>query len=83
MTFIPVTSITDCSVALPAKMLVGQEYELTATVNPSSATNQQIIWEVSSEFANLRLAGVKTYITPKKKGNFTVKAWIINGILEA
>jgi len=81
MTFIPVTSITNFS---PASMIVGQEYELTATVNPSGATNQTIDWFASpSGSATFRSSGTKTYITPIAEGNFTVKAVIKNGKLEA
>ena len=85
MAFTAVLGINNFS---PETMIVGQEYELTATVIPSGATNQVIDWFVSpSGSATLRTTGAglgkKTYCTPLEAGNFTVKAVIKNGKLEA
>jgi len=76
MSFTPVTSITNFS---PDTMVVGQEYELTATVNPSGATNQKIDWLVPNNKATMRIAGGRTYITPIVDGTLNVKAVIKNG----
>ena len=84
MTFISVTGITNFS---PTQMVVGTEYELTATVQPSNATNRAIEWSIKSggefvENGRLRVqSGTpnRYFLKPINSGNIVVTATIRNG----
>jgi hypothetical protein len=81
MAFQPVTSIDNFS---PVQMIVKTEYELSATVSPNNATNQEIDWSVTPGTAATFRTGAngKKYITPQIEGDFTVTAVIKNGLVE-
>jgi uncharacterized protein YjdB len=80
MTFIAVTDITNFK---PTQAIVGTEIELTATVNPTTATNKEIDWSVVTGSATIRTTGSgtskKSYLTATKSENITVRATIRNG----
>jgi hypothetical protein len=76
MTFIAVTDITNFN---PLQAIVGQEVELTATVNPSNATNKTIEWSIVSGNATIRQSGTRYYLTANAPQNVTVRATIRNG----
>ena len=76
MTFIPVTDIINFQ---PLQAIVGQEVELTATVNPNNATNKTIEWSLVSGNATIRKSGTRSYLTANASGNISVRATIRNG----
>jgi hypothetical protein len=76
MTFISVTDITNFK---PLQAIVGQEVELTATVNPANATNKTIEWSLVSGNATIRQSGTRYYLTANASQNITVRATIRNG----
>jgi uncharacterized protein YjdB len=76
MSFIAVTNISNFK---PTQAIVGQEIELTATVEPSTATNKTIEWSLVSGNATIRQSGTRYYLTANASGNIQVRAIIRNG----
>jgi uncharacterized protein YjdB len=77
MSFIAVKDITNFK---PTQAIVGQEIELTGTVDPATATNKTIEWSIVSGNATIRQSGTRYYLTAKASGNIQVRATIRNGI---
>ena len=70
--FVPVTEITD----LPTTAVVNVPLTLTATVLPTDATNQTIVWTVVSGSATITSGNV---LTATAVGNVIIKATIEDG----
>ena len=81
MSFIAVKDITNFK---PAQAIVGQEIELTGTVDPSNATNREIDWSIVTGNASIRTTGSGTskrsFLTANASQNVTIRATIRNGI---
>ena len=73
--FVPVTNIT----GVPGTALTGTELELTGTVVPADATNQNIVWSVLSP-GNTGAAIDGNRLTAASTGTVTVRATIANGL---
>ena len=75
--FVAVTDITD----VPETTIAGKALELTATVNPADATNQDIVWTVKDDGGiNAKVTGSDFYAD--KVGKAVVTATITGGIAE-
>jgi len=71
---VPVTDIID----VPAEIPIGTPLTLTATVIPSNATNQTIIWSLANDGGtNSTITGAT--LTATASGIATIRATIING----
>jgi len=74
--FVPVTNIT----GVPNYGTDGKPLVLTATVNPTSATNQSIVWSISPMSANPGSINGNVLTTSiGGTGDVTVRATITNG----
>jgi uncharacterized protein YjdB len=81
--FKPVTNIT-MSPEL-TQLIVGQKMTFTATVAPSDATNQTIVWSrVSGASVTIESSnnGKTVHLTALSSGLVTLRATIANGILQ-
>jgi len=78
--FKPVTNIINFS---PTQAIVGQEVELTATVQPADATNRVIDWSLVSGNVTFRTTGSgttkRTFMTANTSQTHTLRATIRNG----
>jgi uncharacterized protein YjdB len=76
--FIPVTSITD----VPNSGGVGTAFTLSGTVNPSTATNQTIVWSVLLSNGTGATINGNTF-KATSSGTPRVRATIVNGLTES
>jgi len=83
MTFISVTNITNFQ---PLQAIVGQEVEITAAVQPSNATNRNIVWSIVSGSGTIRQQGTganaRFFLTATGTGTINVRATIANGVAQ-
>ena len=83
MSFISVTGIT-LSPTL-SQLVVGQATSFTATVQPSNATNQTIVWSRVSGVnctINSTNNGKNLTLTAQASGSLSLRATIANGKLQ-
>jgi hypothetical protein len=73
--FVPVTSITGG----PTKVYIGIPFALTGTVNPSNASNKDIVWSVVTIGGTGAVITGGNSLSVTAAGTLTVKATIIDG----
>jgi hypothetical protein len=76
MTFIAVNDLVNFQ---PTQAIVGQEVELTAMVDPQTATNKTIEWSMVSGNATIRRDGTRFFLTPHTSEGIKIRATIRNG----
>jgi len=83
MAFIPVTEIRNLQLLLnnvvASDIIVGNTYTLSATVDPSNATNRAITWSIVQGTNLATITGNQLKITGA--GAITIRATITNGKL--
>lgn len=64
-----------------SNLAVGESLELTATINPSNATNQNVTWESSNEAVAtvMSTTGTKAKVTTISKGNAVITVKTADG----
>lgn len=64
----------------PSAAMVGKTLQLSGTVKPANATNQEITWEIIRDDGTGSELDLDNKITPKSAGKVTVKATIADGL---